>query len=161
MAEVIIIAALADNRVIGLDNGLCWHIPEDLTRFRQLTAGNSVIMGRRTWDSLPASVRPLPGRENIVVSRRADYPAPGARVATSLQQALALASREKVYIIGGEQLYRIALPAAHALELTEVALSPAGDAHFPPLGAEWHCTDRTPAVSRSGIPFAFSRYVKD
>jgi dihydrofolate reductase len=129
--ELVLIAAMGQNRVIGRDNQLCWHIPEDLARFRRFTAGEAVIMGRKTWESLPAAVRPLPGRQNVVVSRQPDYVAPGAQVANSLEAALALVDRERVFVIGGEQLYCLALPDADVLELTEVELAPPGDAFFP------------------------------
>ncbi|KVP97026.1 hypothetical protein WJ97_14500 [Burkholderia ubonensis] len=161
MTELILIAALARNRVIGHENQLCWHLPEDLARFRQLTRGHTVIMGRKTWESLPAAVRPLPGRQNIVISRQADYRAEGARLVTDLDQALSLADREKVFVIGGAQLYTLALPRADVLELTEVELSPDGDAFFPEFNArDWHVDVREDAVSQAGIPYAFVRYLR-
>ena len=130
--EIVIIAAVAKNRVIGKDNRLLWNIPEDMAHFKALTTGQTVIMGRKTWDSLPERFRPLPNRRNIVISRQADYPAPGAEVATSLEIALNLASTaERVFIIGGEQIYRQAMPIADRLEITEVDLEPEGDAWFP------------------------------
>ena len=113
MTELVLIAAVAENRAIGRDNQLLWHIPEDMAHFRTLTAGQTVIMGRKTWESLPPRFRPLPGRRNIVISRQADYPAPGAKRADSLENALALASTAgTAFIIGGEQIYRQALPLA-------------------------------------------------
>ncbi|KVP17387.1 dihydrofolate reductase [Burkholderia ubonensis] len=161
MPELIVIAALARNRVIGRENGLCWHLPEDLARFRLLTRSHTVIMGRKTWESLPPAVRPLPGRQNIVVSRQADYCADGAQLASSLDAALALAEREKVFVIGGAQLYTQALPRADVLELTEVELSPEGDAIFPEFNArDWHVEVREDAVSQAGIQYAFVRYVR-
>src|SRR6185369_10604295 len=111
MPEIVVIAAVAKNRVIGRDNQLIWNIPEDMAHFKALTAGHTVIMGRKTWESLPPRFRPLPGRRNIVVSRQADYAAPGGEVAGSLENALALASTaDTAFVIGGEQIYALALP---------------------------------------------------
>ena len=157
--ELILVAALGRNRAIGRENQLCWHIPEDLTRFRRLTAGEAVIMGRKTWESLPAAVRPLPGRQNNVVSRQPDYEAPGAQVVPGLEAALALVARERVFVIGGEQLYCLALPEADVLELTEVELAPEGDAFFPELPAgAWLREHYERHVSKAGPAFAYARY---
>lgn len=159
MAELVLIAARARNQVIGRHNQLCWHLPEDLSRFRQLTRGQAVIMGRKTWESLPEAVRPLPGRQNIVVTRQASYHAQGAQVATSLDEALSLVERATAYVIGGEQLYRLALPLADTLEITEVDLAPAGDAFFPDFDTQvWRISVAEPFVSQSGIRGVFSRY---
>jgi dihydrofolate reductase len=134
MTEVVIIAAVAKNRVIGKDNQLIWNIPEDMAHFKALTAGHTVIMGRRTWESLPPRFRPLPGRRNIVISRQPDYAAPGAELADSLENALKLASAaDTVFIIGGEQIYAQAMALADRLEITEVDLEPEGDAWFPEI----------------------------
>lgn len=144
MTEFVLIAAVAENRAIGRDNQLLWHIPEDMAHFRTLTAGQTVIMGRKTWESLPPRFRPLPGRRNIVISRQTDYAAPGAELAASLENALALASTAgTAFIIGGEQIYRQALPLAQRLEITEVALQPEADAWFPEIPAsDWLVTQR-------------------
>ncbi len=107
MPEIVVIAAVARNRVIGKDNRLLWNIPEDMAHFKALTSGHTVIMGRKTWESLPPRFRPLPGRRNIVISRQAHYAAPGAELADSLENALKLASTAAiVFVIGGEQIYR-------------------------------------------------------
>ena len=137
--EIVIIAAVAKNRVIGKDNRLLWNIPEDMAHFKALTTGQTVVMGRKTWESLPERFRPLPNRRNIVISRQADYAAPGAEVATSLEMALNSASTaERVFIIGGEQIYRQAMPLADRLEITEVDGEPDGDAWFPEIAAvDW------------------------
>ncbi len=138
------IAALAENRVIGRDNQLPWHLPADLRHFKALTLGKPVIMGRKTWDSLG---RPLPGRLNLVVSRQAGLQLPGAEVFADLTAALARAEQwareqaaDELMLIGGAQLYQQALPLAQRLYLTRVALQPEGDAFFPdvPL-ADWQC----------------------
>ncbi len=156
MAEIVVIAAVARNRVIGKDNRLLWNIPEDMAHFKALTSGRTVIMGRKTWDSLPPRFRPLPGRRNIVISRQADYPAPGAELAGSLEQALQLAAsgEESIFIIGGEQIYRQAMALADRLEITEVDLEPEGDAWFPEIAAvDWKIS------AKSEFPgFAFVTY---
>lgn len=146
MAEIVIVAAVARNRAIGKDNQLLWHIPEDMAHFKALTAGHAVIMGRKTWESLPPRFRPLPGRRNIVISRQADYDAPGAEIAGSLENALAKASTATVaFVIGGEQIYRQAMPVTDRLEITEVDLEPEADAWFPEIPAgDWVETGRQP-----------------
>lgn len=139
-----LIAAVARNRAIGKDNQLLWHLPEDMKHFRETTCGKPVVMGRKTWESLPEKFRPLPGRQNIVVSRDPAYKAHGADLAGSLEGALALAGgAEEVFVIGGEQLYRAALPFADRLYLTEVELEPEADAFFPELNpAVWQEVER-------------------
>jgi dihydrofolate reductase len=151
MPEIVIIAAVARNRVIGKDNQLLWHIPEDMAHFKALTAGHTVIMGRRTWESLPERFRPLPGRRNIVITRQAGYAAPGAELAGSLEKALELASTAAVtFIIGGEQIYTQAMAVADRLEITEVDLEPEGDAWFPEISAnEWNRTMRATGTNCS------------
>jgi dihydrofolate reductase len=124
-----IIAAVAANGVIGAGNRLPWHLGDDLRRFRALTTGHTVIMGRRTWESIG---RPLPGRQNVVVTRQPAYDAPGAEVAPSLAAALGLARMPPpAFCIGGGALYREALPLATTLHLTEIDRAFAGDATFP------------------------------
>ena len=155
MPEIVIIAAVARNRVIGKDNTLIWNIPQDMAHFKALTGGHTVIMGRKTWESLPPRFRPLPGRRNIVVSRQAGYAAPGAEVADSLENALKLASTvETAFIIGGEQIYRQAMAVADRLEITEVDLEPEGDAWFPEIAA----VDWEKAAKTAGDGYAFVTY---
>ena len=101
MTELVLVAAVAANGVIGRDNALPWHLSADLKHFKALTTGHAVIMGRKTWESLPGEFRPLPGRQNIVVTRNAGYRAPGAEVAASLPAALALARGAQAFVIGG------------------------------------------------------------
>ena len=155
MTEIVIIAAVARNRVIGKDNTLIWNIPEDMAHFKALTSGHAVIMGRKTWESLPPRFRPLPGRRNIVISRQADFAAPGAEHAGSLEAALQLAAQaETAFIIGGEQIYRQAMDVADRLEITEVDLEPAGDAWFPAIDPNRWRVDQ-----KAGYPgFAFVTY---
>ncbi len=133
--EVVLIAALARNGVIGGGNQLLWHLPADSQHFRKTTAGHAVIMGRKTWDSLPERFRPLPGRRNLVVTRQAGWQAAGAETQPSLQAALAAvaarADAQRVFVIGGGELYALALPLAHTLELTEIDRDYAGETVFP------------------------------
>jgi dihydrofolate reductase len=130
--RVSLIAAVADNGVIGREGRLPWHISEDLRRFKRLTTGHTVIMGRRTWESLAPGVRPLPNRRNIVLSRRQDLPAAGALVCGSLEDALVQCRGEdEVFIIGGGEVYRQAIARADRLYLTLVHEQVDGDAHFP------------------------------
>ncbi|MDE2586521.1 MAG: dihydrofolate reductase, partial [Betaproteobacteria bacterium] len=135
---VALIAAVGANGAIGLGNRLLWNLPEDMAYFKQTTQGRPVIMGRKTWESLPERFRPLPGRHNIVVTRNADYLAPGASVAHSLEAALTAAGVGEVFVIGGAELYTQALARAHRLYLTEVADTPAADAFFPTVSpSQW------------------------
>ena len=135
------VVAMGRGRVIGKDNGLLWRIPDDLKRFKALTLGHPVIMGRKTWESLPERFRPLPGRTNIVVTRQDSYEATGAVVVHSLDEARAAAARaegaDEVFIIGGAQLYNEALPFADRLYLTLIDDTKEGDAYFPEYEAEF------------------------
>lgn len=155
-----LIAAVANNRVIGQNNALPWHLPEDMKHFKETTHGAPVIMGRKTWESLPEKFRPLPGRANIVISRNPHYKAPGATLANSLDAALNTCNTAtEAFVIGGEELYRQAIDQADRLILTEIALTVNGDAHFPVIAAgNWHETSRQSHLSSSGIPYAFVIY---
>ncbi len=138
--EIVLIAARARNGVIGRDNALPWHIPADLKRFKRLTMGPEgqglpMIMGRKTFDSLPGL---LPGRRHIVLTRAAHWQAAGAERADDVDDALRLAGGGTVAVIGGAQVYRLFLPLARRIELTEVHADVPGDTHFPPLGDGWH-----------------------
>ena len=127
--EIILIAALAQNGTIGRDNALPWHLKADLVRFRSLTLGNPVLMGRKTWDSLG---KPLPGRRNLVLTRQPGYAPQGAEAFASVDEALnAVAGAERLFVIGGAEIYRALLPRAEALFLTEIAANIEGDARFP------------------------------
>lgn len=140
------IAALADNHVIGLDNRMPWHLPADLKHFKAMTLGKPIIMGRKTWDSLG---RPLPGRLNLVVSRQPDLQLEGAETFTDLDSALTRAEQwareqgvDELMLIGGAQLYAQSLPQAQRLYLTRIEASPEGDAFFPDYDqAEWERID--------------------
>ena len=152
-----LIAAMGENRVIGVDNQLPWRLPGDLKYFKARTLGKPVVMGRKTWDSLG---RPLPGRLNLVVSRQAGLQLEGAEVFASLpavlQRAQAWAQEQgvdEVMLIGGAQLYEQALPLAERLYLTRVALSPVGDAWFPPFeGPQWQRTACTEHAAEGEAP---------
>ena len=159
VAPVGLIWAEARGGVIGADGGMPWHVPEDLAHFKAATLGAPVVMGRRTWESFPARFRPLPGRRNIVVTRRADWTEPGAERAGSLEQALALASTgdpERIWVIGGGQLYREAIALADLLLVTELDVAVAGDTRAPDRAA-WHAVASDPEqgwhTSVSGIPY--------
>jgi len=155
--RVYLVAAIAANGVIGAHGRLPWRLPEDLRHFKSVTLGHPVIMGRRTWESLAA---PLAGRENIVVTRRAGYEAPGASTAASLEAALALCAGEPVvFVIGGAQLYAAALPLAHGLVLTEIHRDYEGDVCFPPLDrSAWRQTQRHARTAAGGERFDFVLY---
>ena len=160
MPIISLIAAVAKNRAIGKDNQLLWHLPEDLRHFRDTTRGKPVIMGRKTWESIPDAFRPLPGRHNIVVTRNTDYAAPGATLAGSLEEAIAQAGDEnEIFVIGGAELYRQALPIADRLHLTEVDQAYEGDAFFPEIQAEdWQELSRQRQKNESGLVFSFVEY---
>jgi dihydrofolate reductase len=154
-----LIAAVAQNGVIGADNRLPWRLPEDLRRFKALTIGHTVVMGRRTWESLP---RALPDRQNVVITRQRGYAANGARVVDSLEQALAVATLPPpVCCIGGGEIYRLALDRATIVHLTLIARDFAGDTTFPRLDpAVWRETAREPhrVDGPDGYDYAFVTY---
>lgn len=158
-----LIAACARGGVIGIENRLPWHLPEDMKFFRETTRGKPVIMGRKTWESLPDAFRPLPGRLNIVVSRNPDFQAAGGQVVASLEAARAAAGDADIaFVIGGAELYRQALPLADRLLLTEIDRDYAGDAFFPDFDRSvWRETARQPHVAESGLPFAFVSYERN
>ena len=162
-----LIYARAANGVIGVNNTLPWHLSEDLAHFKRQTLGAPVVMGRKSWDSLPPRFRPLPGRPNIVVTRQAhwqDTPqAEGALRAGSLAEAFALAGRTaqevpELWVIGGAQIYAEAEPLAQRAVVTEIAQDFEGDAFAPTLGPAWRETAREAHVSSTGLPFAFVTY---
>jgi dihydrofolate reductase len=161
VTRIHMIFARAANGVIGRDNTIPWRLPEDMAHFKRLTTGWPVIMGRKTWDSLPVKFRPLPGRANIVITRQADWKEAGAETAASLADALALcAASDEVWIIGGAQIYAQAMPLAERIEVTEIAENVEGDAYAPPLGPEWRETAREDHVSANGMKFSFITYQK-
>jgi len=155
--RIYLIAAVAQNGVIGAGGKLPWHLPEDLAHFKRLTLGHPVIMGRRTWESLG---KPLPGRENIVVTRTPGYEASGAAIASSLAGALALCADEPVaFVIGGERLFAESLQVASGLVLTEILRDYAGDTWFPRFDrVEWRETQREAHTGADGLRFDFVLY---
>ena len=155
-----LIAALDRQRAIGRGGALLWHERADQQHFRALTMGCPVVMGRKTWDSLPPRFRPLPGRLNVVVSRNAGFVAEGAQTASSLDAALALLAGEaRVFVIGGAALYAMALPQADTLMLTEVHADLAGDTFFPTWRhGDFDEVSRQAAVSAAGVGFDFVTY---
>ena len=154
-----LIYARARNGVIGKDNQMPWHLPEDLAHLKQTTLGTPVIMGRKTWDSLPPRFRPLPGRRNIVITRQADWGAAGALRAATLDEAIALCGDvPQAWVTGGSEIYRIALPRARTAVVTEIDMDFEGDAFAPRLGDNWHEVARERHVSRSGLPYSFVTY---
>ena len=134
-SRVRLIWAQSANGVVGYDNTLPWRIPEDLARFRALTIGGTVVMGRRTWESLPARFRPLPDRRNVVVTHDPSYDAPGADVVTSIEAALALS--DDIWVGGGAEIYAATMPFAETLHITDVDLEVEGDTFAPVVGPEW------------------------
>ena len=136
--SVTLIAALSQNRCIGNNGELPWRIPEDLRHFKELTSGHPVVMGRKTWESIPERFRPLPNRTNCVLTRQVTYPLPnGVERYASLEEALAAHANETLFVIGGEEIYRQALPLADCLELTHVHQDVPGDAFFPEWEGAW------------------------
>ena len=155
------IFARSANGVIGRDGVMPWHLPEDLAHFKKLTLGSPVIMGRKTWDSIPVKFRPLPDRTNVVVTRQPNWQAPGAQTAGSLKDALALCSTASdVWIIGGAQIYAQAEPLASKIEVTLIDKDFVGDAFAPQLGVQWVASRSEEHVSSSGLNFSFITYTK-
>ena len=155
--RVSLIAAVSSNGVIGNEGRLPWHIPEDLKRFKALTLGHTIVMGRKTWQSIG---RLLPGRRNVIISRDPDLRIEGADVVPSVAAAIALAaSDDEVFVIGGGEIYTATMDAALRLHLTEVAVDVQGDAFFPRFDREqWTQTSRSTHVSSTGVAFDFVVY---
>ncbi len=151
-----LIFARSRNGVIGKDGALPWHLPEDLAHFKRMTLGCPVIMGRKTWDSLPPKFRPLPGRANVVVTRQTDWQEAGALRAGSLQQAIALCcDAADVWVIGGAQLYALAEPLARTAVITEIDNVFEGDAFAPTFGPAWQETAREEHMTATGLHYRF------
>ncbi|MBL0086486.1 MAG: dihydrofolate reductase [Ideonella sp.] len=162
MSTLSLIAAVARNGTVGVRNRLPWHLPQDMAHFRAATLGCPVIMGRKTWDSLPERFRPLPGRHNIVVTRQQNWHASGATAVHDLPAALAAAApAPKVFVIGGASLYAAALPLADELMLTEIDADFEGDAHFPAWPREQFAElrrDQHQASTANDFAFSFVTY---
>lgn len=159
--EIALIWAQAHGGAIGRGGVMPWHLPEDLAHFRRATLGAPVIMGRRTWESLPERFRPLPGRDNTVVTRDTGFLAPGAHVVRSIAEALAT-DAAKVWIIGGGELYRAIAPLATELVVTRIDLEvPDADTFAPIIDADWVLVDAgEPLVSATGLAYRFERYLR-
>ncbi|NYT62760.1 dihydrofolate reductase [Alcaligenaceae bacterium] len=152
-----LVVAYSNNRAIGRDNTLPWRLPSDLAHFKRATLGQPIVMGRNTWESLG---RPLPGRPNLVISRNPDYQAVGATVYPTLESALAAChNAERICIIGGEQIFRLALDIADEVIATEVHAHVDGDTFFPPMDKDtWQEAERLPQPEENGYAFDFVVY---
>ncbi len=166
-----LIWAEAHHHVIGKNGVMPWHLPEDLAHFKRVTLGAPVIMGRKTWDSIPQRFRPLPGRANIVVTRQDDFLAShighGVQTASSLEAALHMASQHltatnvpDVWVIGGAQIYAQALPLANRVVVTEIDAHYEGDAFAPALDSAWTETTRASFTATNGLRYAFISYLR-
>ena len=155
MGRLHLIWAQSRTGIIGRDNGIPWRLPEDQARFKELTMGQTVVMGRRTWESLPAKVRPLPGRRNVVITRNGGFVADRADVVTAMPADM------DGWVIGGAQIYAQTLPLADRCEVTEIDIDvePAdGDALAPPLDDSWVCSAGEWLTSASGLRYRFCSY---
>lgn len=159
--SVALIWAQSQSGIIGRGGGIPWQVPEDMARFKELTMGHTVVMGRRTWESLPARFRPLPGRRNVVISRNPGYRADGADVTGTLDPALD--DGGQTWVIGGAEIYHLALPVATRCEVTvvDVDLSPQDEDVFAPvLDESWIGTAGPWQDSTSGLRYRFYRYLR-
>jgi dihydrofolate reductase len=164
-----LIWAQARNGVIGKQGTMPWHLPEDLAHLKRTTLGCPVIMGRKTWDSLPLRFRPLPGRTNVVITRQHDWQEDGALPARDMLEALSICEHmsvilennpEQVWVIGGAQIYAQALPLAQRVVMTEIEADFEGDTFAPILGADWHETSREQHTSATGLMYSFVTYTR-
>lgn len=156
-----LIYARSRNGAIGRDGVMPWHLAEDLAHFKRTTLGCPVIMGRKTWESLPPKFRPLPGRRNIVITRQEGWQAEGAGRAASLDEALRLcADAPQAWVTGGAEIYALALPLADSVVVTEIDADVEGDTHAPELGPQWREASREQHRSADGLSFAFVTYRK-
>jgi dihydrofolate reductase len=156
-----LIFARARNGVIGHNNTLPWHLPEDLAHFKQTTLGQPVVMGRKTWESLPPKFRPLPGRTNIVVTRQADWQAEGAVVVHSIEEALQhCPSDAQVWVIGGAEVYAQAMHLATRAVVTEIDADFEGDAFAPQFDSAWQETQRSTHVAANGLRYSLVHWAR-
>jgi dihydrofolate reductase len=154
---IALVVAHSRNRVIGRDGGLPWRLPGDMRHFRELTTGHTVLMGRRTYKSLPDSFRPLPGRRNLVLSTDPAYRAEGAEVFGDLASALEACDRE-CFVIGGAQTYEESLPLAGRLHATEIDAEIEGDVHFPAIGPDWRLVEESERLSENDLAYRIRTY---
>lgn len=156
-----LIWAQAHDRAIGANGDLAWDVPEDLRHFRATTRGYAVIHGRVSYEALPTPFRPLPGRRNIVLTRQSNYQAPGAEVATSLDDALKLLDGKPAWVCGGGQVYAEAIHKADVLVVTDIDLRIAGDTHAPVIGPEWEPAQKAEwQTSSTGVPYRITTYLR-
>jgi dihydrofolate reductase len=157
--KVSLVAAVAENRVIGKNNDLPWHLPDDMKFFMEVTKGHYVILGRKNYESLPKKFKPLPNRINIIVTRQKDFDAPGCMVVHTMKEALAIArdnGEEEAMVIGGSEIYALALPSADRLYITEVKANVDGDVRFPDFDKkEWNEVSRITHEKDERHAFAF------
>lgn len=164
--KISMIAAMSTNRVIGINNDLPWHLPDDMKYFMETTKGHHVIMGRKNYESLPPKFQPLPDRTNLVVTRQSSYEAPGCELFSSIEEAVAYArenSEEELFIIGGGQIYELGLDMADQIYLTEIdAQINGGEVFFPKLGDGWKEQSRVhhPVDERHKFAFDFVVYTR-
>jgi dihydrofolate reductase len=162
--SVALIWAEARGGVIGHAGGIPWRLPEDLARFRAVTNGGTVVMGRRTWESLPERFRPLPGRRNVVVTRQTEWESEGAEIVHSVEEALVGRADDAIWVIGGGEIYRQALALADRLEITEVDLDVKGDTVAPEIGEGWQRSVEPAAgwfESTTGLRYRFATLTRD
>ena len=162
--EIILIAAMDNDRVIGQGNDIPWRgkLPADMAHFQKLTMGHTVVMGRKTWESIPLKYRPLPGRANVVLTRDASYHVSGAYAVRTLDEAISRTGSSRVFIIGGALIYKQYLSVAHRLELTHIDTSSGGDTFFPQFDiSEWIIMNEEPHSSdeKNLFPYTFRTYI--
>ncbi len=155
-----IIVAISQNNVIGRDNDLIWHIPDDLKRFKALTTGHTIIMGRKTYDSL--RIKPLPNRRNIVISRDENLKLPGCEVVKSVEEAIIIADNDREnFIIGGSSIYQLFMPFVQKMYITDVDQAFEGDVFFPKIDFNnWKLESQTEFVVHNDIPYRYTNYIK-
>ncbi len=159
--KVGLIWAQSSTGAIGQDGQIPWRVPEDMAHFKAMTADHPVVMGRKTWDSLPAKFRPLPGRRNIIVTRNAAWSADGAEVASSVEQALGMTDTDIVWVMGGGEIYRAAMPFATELQVTEIDIAVDGDTVAPEVPSDWiSSTGEWHVSSHDDIRYRFVEYGK-
>jgi len=151
--QITLVAAMGKNREIGLDGEMPWHLPAELQHFKRVTMGKAIVMGRKTWQAIG---RPLPGRQNIIITRNPKFEAEGGEVVGSLEEALARSNSTEVMVIGGGQLYELALPMAQRMILTRIDIEPQADTWFPAWDeAEWRVSDTQEFEADESNPLAY------
>jgi dihydrofolate reductase len=164
MAKLSIIVAASDNNVIGVENGLPWNLPTDMKYFKEKTSGKQVIMGRKCWESIPAKFRPLPNRDNLVVTRDMSYKAEGAFVCHDAEMVLSsifVSPMDEIFVIGGSELYKIAFNYADRIYLTRIEGEVTGDVYLQGFEEnQWSLTEESDVIEENGFKFRFMVYDK-